>query len=151
MYTLLDTIVDQMKEENPDFRKFLAIASHPEQSKKLFRNFVKNDPDFYQTVDRENFRKSLRNNEDFKAYIDTYPEDDVNCFYAALNLLFDLLETPSHDFPYVLFFEMIYLQQEDFGIESELTYFDWQHYFKECAVLCIKEEAKNRGIVYENI
>lgn len=37
------------------------------------------------------------------------------------------------------------------GIESDLINFDWQQYYKLCAVICIKEEAQKKGIVHENI
>ena len=39
-------------------------------------NFVRNDPDFKQTVDRISFRKSLNSNIDFKKYIKTFTDDD---------------------------------------------------------------------------
>ena len=43
------------------------------------------------------------------------------------------------------------MQKRQLGIECPLVDFDWQQYYKFCAVVCIKEEAQLKGIVYSNI
>ena len=149
--SLIDIVMDQMKEESSEFKKFISIAADAYDSKQLFLNFVKNDPNFEQSVDRENFIRTLNQNEAMLEYMDQYDSGYQFQFVQFFNLVFDLVETSLHRFPYVLFFETINSQQEAMGIESELINFDWQQYYKQCAVICIKEEAQKKGIVHENI
>lgn len=70
--SLIDIVMDQMKEESSEFKKFISIAADAYDSKQLFLNFVKNDPNFEQSVDRENFIRTLNQNEAMLEYMDQY-------------------------------------------------------------------------------
>ena len=61
--SLIDSVMDQMKSDSHEFKKLIQICSNPSKSKKLFLDFVRNDSDFQQVVDRECFLRSIYKNE----------------------------------------------------------------------------------------
>ena len=146
--SLIEVVIDQMKDANTEFQQLIQMASHQKHSKDLFLDFVRNDPDFRQIVNREQFIASLLRNPQFKNYrldADDFTRKNIS---LLLGQLFDLLETPRGTFPYVLFFQALQEQKKIFGIASDL---DWQQYYKYCALECIKDEAQKKGIVHDNI
>lgn len=66
--SLIEVVIDQMKDANTEFQQLIRIASHQKHSKDLFLDFVRNDPDFRQVVKREEFIISMLRNPQFKSY-----------------------------------------------------------------------------------
>ena len=82
-----------MKSSNKEFHQLINIANK-QCSKDLFMNFVKNDPDFKQVVDRDQFISSMMSNSQFNLYrldADDHTRKNIG---LLLSQLFDLLETP---------------------------------------------------------